>query len=49
LKENKYLFLRTKKKKMYKTIKSIFDSITSQQASVIGCKLTVQIPDGEQI
>lgn len=34
---------------MYKTIQSIFDSITSQRASVIGCKLTVQIPDGEQI
>jgi hypothetical protein len=34
---------------MYKIIQSIFDSITSQQASVVGCKLTVQTPDGEQI
>ena len=34
---------------MYKTIQSIFDSITSQQASVVGCKLIVQQPDGEQI
>ena len=34
---------------MYKTIQSIFNSITSQQSSVIGCKLTVQTPDGEQI
>ena len=49
LKENKQLFLGTKKKKMYKTIQSIFDLITSQQASVVGCKLTVQTSDGEQI
>ena len=34
---------------MYKTIQSIFDSITSQQASVVGCKLTVETPNGEQI
>jgi hypothetical protein len=49
LKENKQLFLGTKKKKMYKTIQSIFDSITSQKASVVGCKLTVETPNGEQI
>lgn len=49
MKENKQLFLGTKKKKMYKTIQSIFDSITSQQASVVGCKLTVETPNGEQI
>lgn len=34
---------------MYRTIKSIFNSITSQQASVVGCKLTVETPNGEQI
>ncbi len=34
---------------MYKTIQSILDSITSQQASVVGCKLTVETPNGEQI
>lgn len=34
---------------MYKTIQSIFDSIRSQQASVVGCKLTVETPNGEQI
>ena len=34
---------------MYKTIQSIFNSITSQQASVVGCKLTVETPNGEQI
>lgn len=34
---------------MYKTIQSIFDSITSQQTSVVGCKLTVETPNGEQI
>ena len=34
---------------MYKTIQSIFDSITSQQASIVGCNLTVQTPNGEQI
>ena len=49
LKENKQLFLGTKKKKMYKTIQFIFDSITSQQASVVGCKLTVETPNREQI
>lgn len=49
MKENKQLFLGTKKKKMYKTIQSIFDLITSQQASVVGCKLTVETPNGEQI
>lgn len=49
MKEIKQLFLGTKKKKMFKTIQSIFDSITIQPASVVGCKLTVQTPDGEQI
>jgi len=49
LKEIKHLFLGTKKKKMLKAIQSIFDSITSQQASVLGCNLTVQTSDGEQI
>ncbi len=34
---------------MYRTIQSIFDSITSKQASIVGCNLTVQTPDGEQI
>ena len=49
MKENKQLFLGTKKKKMYKTIQSIFNSITGQQASVVGCNLIVQTPNGEQI
>jgi hypothetical protein len=49
LKENKQLFLGTKKKKMDTTIKSIITLFTSQQASVVGCKLTVQTSDGEQI
>jgi hypothetical protein len=49
LKEIKQLFLGTKKKKMNTTIQSIFDSITRQQASVVGCNLTVQTPNGEQI
>jgi hypothetical protein len=49
LKEIKQLFLGTKKKKMFKTIQFIFDSITSQPASVVGCKLTVETPNGEQI
>lgn len=34
---------------MYKTIQSIFDSITREQASVLGCKLTVQTSDGEHV
>lgn len=34
---------------MYRTIQSIINSITGQQASVVGCKLTVQTPNGEQI
>lgn len=34
---------------MNTTIQSIFDSITRQQASVVGCKLTVETPNGEQI
>lgn len=34
---------------MNTTIQSIIDSITSQQASVVGCKLTVETPNGEQI
>lgn len=34
---------------MYRTIQSIFDSITGQQASVVGCNLRVQTPNGEQI
>lgn len=34
---------------MYKTIQSIFDLITSQQASVVGCNLTVRTPNGEQV
>jgi hypothetical protein len=49
LKENKQLFLGTKKKKMNRTIQSIINSITSQQASVVGCKLTVETSNGEQI
>jgi len=31
------------------TIKSIINSIRNQQASVVGCKLTVETPNGEQI
>lgn len=34
---------------MNTTIQYIFDSITRQQASVVGCNLTVQTPNGEQI
>lgn len=34
---------------MLKAIQSIFSSITSQQGSVLGCKLTVKTSDGEQI
>ena len=49
MKENKQLFLGTKKKKMNRTIQSIINSITSQQASVVGCKLTVETPNREQI
>ncbi len=49
MKENEQLFLGTKKKKMNTTIQSIINSITGQQASVVGCNLTVQTPNGEQI
>jgi hypothetical protein len=34
---------------MYNTIKSILKSITSQEASVVGCNLTVQTPNGELV
>ena len=34
---------------MLKAIQSIIDSITSQECSVLGCKLTVKTSDGEQI
>jgi hypothetical protein len=34
---------------MDRTIQSIIDSITSKQASVVGCNLTVQTSDGELI
>jgi hypothetical protein len=34
---------------MNTTIQSIINSITGQQASVVGCNLTVQTPNGEQI
>jgi len=34
---------------MDKTIQSIFNSITSQQASVVGCNLTIRTSDGELV
>jgi hypothetical protein len=34
---------------MNTTIQSIFDSITRQQASVVGCNLTVETHNGEQV